>query len=56
MIDNQSRDIARACGKIDNAYLVNRFDPALHKTENQPIAAEPAIQLSNSVQIPLQLG
>ena len=41
---------------IVGAYLVNRFDPALHKTENQPIAAEPAIQLPNSLQIPLQLG
>src|SRR5206468_3938239 len=42
-IDNQSRNVARAGGKIDNAHVTARFNPAMQKMQKKAMAAEEPI-------------
>ena len=56
VIDNQSRDVARAGGKIDNAQLIARFNPTANEAQNNRVTAEIAIELPQIFQIALQLG
>src|SRR5206468_10352585 len=40
VINDESRNIARFRGKIDNTDASSRLDPAAHETQNQPEAAQ----------------
>ena len=44
MIDNQSRDITRTGGKIDNPEAITRFDPAPDEFRNEAITPEISIE------------
>src|SRR5262245_59899602 len=56
IIREQPRDIARTSGKIDNAHSIAGHYPAAHESRHETVATEPAIELSDSFKIALQLG
>jgi len=55
-IDNQSRNVARAGGKIDNPQVVARSDPATNEPENNRVTPKVMVQLSEIPEIALQFG
>ena len=55
-IDNQSRNVARARGKIDNAQAVARSNPATDEPENNRMTPKVMVQLSEIPEIALQFG
>jgi hypothetical protein len=56
VIHQQSRNIARTGGKIDDAHLRAGHYPAPRERRNEAVAAEPAIELPDPLKIALQLG
>ena len=51
---DQTRNIARAGGKIDNSQARVWLDPAAEKHRNQRVTPKPAIELPDIFKIPLQ--
>src|SRR5438105_9083449 len=56
VLRDQSRNIARAGGKIDNAQARAGFDPTAEKKRDQCVTSEPAIELPDVFEIALQFG
>ena len=52
-IGNQSRDITGTSGKIDDAGMCIRPEPAAYKAQNKTVAAKPAIELPNTFEVAL---
>jgi hypothetical protein len=53
--NDQPRNIARTCGKIDNTHSRAGLYPAPYESRNETMAAEPAIQLPKPLKVALQL-
>jgi hypothetical protein len=56
VIHEQSRNITRTGGKIDNAHSRAGRYPAPYESRNKTMAAEPAIKLPKPFKIALQFG
>jgi hypothetical protein len=56
VVRDEARDVSGPGAKIDNAQVVARLDPALEKKRNQPVTAEPEVELPKILQIALEFS